>query len=491
MSWLSNYKYRKQFSVSRSSGAVVDYQIKINVGSNENCTGNNGFFEEWHNQPYATYQTTVNSILNGVLDVTSYGSDPHLDMYSIGSFNPAIYKYFVVRYKVISGIPDTKVEFFFLNSRRTSPNADQALWPQFYLNNDGEWHTYIVDASVHQYWSNSNITGWRFDWATKSGVRLQIDYIGLVDSVDVNCNNHCLESFNDLRFTNESGSILNYWIEKIYGESPNLSATVWVKFDVIETTETTFYMYYNKPDASSFSNGTNTFIKFEDFEWGSNGTNLNTSGGSVTWVQNSTPSAIISTEKTYKGTRSGKLTGATAYTYYSFEQELTDNIAFSVWFYKETAVPNGPNIGIGNVAGTKYAGFWVDNNELVNDANSNSTGFTIYPDTWQKVECYNIDITSSTYDININNMLTKTNASMTTGEAVFRLLNASTTVGHDVWVDEIIIRHYRQVEPVLGVFGDEEEIINYKTSWGKFVYKENIAKKMYLGSTLVYEQAQP
>jgi hypothetical protein len=490
MSWLSGWKYRKQLPVSRPSGAVTDYQIRIELGRNSDCYKDSySFMQEWYTQPYTVSATTVNSVSNSILNITSTSTDPWIEMYSLGSFNPTVYTHVVMKYRVVSGY-GSYTDVFFLNSRRPAANADQRI--QGLLNNDGNWHTMVINGSDHQYWNDSNITGFRFDYTNTSGHRLEIDYIGLVGLAGSHCENHCLESFNDIRFTNASGTILNYWIDKIYGEPPNLTATIWVKFDSIGTSDTSFYMYYGNEEAPSVSNGSNTFIKFEDFEWGSDGMDLTTSSGSVTWSRSGTPPATISTEKYYKGTRSGKLTGATSHTNYYFLQELTDNIAFSVWFYKETAVLNGPNFGIGNVAGTKYAGFWVDNNELVNDANNVSTGYYITPDVWQKIECYNVDLNANTYTIKINNSAVKPGANMSpTGGPTFRFLNASTTVGHDVWGDEIIVRHYRSVEPVVGTFGAEELGSVGTTSWGKFIYKQTDAKKIYLGNYLVYEQAQP
>lgn len=90
---------------------------------------------------------------------------------------------------------------------------------------------------------------------------------------NVHCNGHVLSSFNDLRFTKSDGTtLLDYWIESITGTTPNRLATVWIEFDSIGTTETTFYMYYGKSGATAHSNGDNTFTFFDDFS----GSSLNT-----------------------------------------------------------------------------------------------------------------------------------------------------------------------------------------------------------------------
>lgn len=77
---------------------------------------------------------------------------------------------------------------------------------------------------------------------------------------------HGLSSFNDLRFTNSDGTtLLDYWIESVSGTTPNQLATVWIEFDAIGTSATTFYMYYGNSGASAASDGDNTFVFFDDF----------------------------------------------------------------------------------------------------------------------------------------------------------------------------------------------------------------------------------
>lgn len=83
---------------------------------------------------------------------------------------------------------------------------------------------------------------------------------------NVDCNGHVQPDFDDLRFTTSDGTtLLPYWIESISGTTPNQLATVWIKFNSIETGATTFYMYYGKSDATAYSNGDNTFPFFDDF----------------------------------------------------------------------------------------------------------------------------------------------------------------------------------------------------------------------------------
>jgi hypothetical protein len=83
---------------------------------------------------------------------------------------------------------------------------------------------------------------------------------------DIDCGGLCLTTFNDIRFTKSDGlTYLDYWIESISGTTPNQLATIWIEFDSIGTTDTTFYMYYGNSSATAYSNGPNTFLFFDDF----------------------------------------------------------------------------------------------------------------------------------------------------------------------------------------------------------------------------------
>jgi len=133
------------------------------------------FSQEWFTLPYGTAGTTLNSV-NGILDVTSTNGDPMIMMYGLGSFNPNIYKHIQIRYRVVSGTAGN-TEIFFTNGLHGTAHGSQMVSGS--MNSDGNWHILNIDMSTHGNWTHSNITGWRYDWATQSGARVQIDYIAL------------------------------------------------------------------------------------------------------------------------------------------------------------------------------------------------------------------------------------------------------------------------------------------------------------------------
>lgn len=199
---LSNYKTR----VESAGGALVDEtaaynlmkqiydadlysNLKLHISSDLGfklpaSQANFAFKENWNNaslSPYYSYNTTLNSITGGILTVTSNNNDPSITMSSLGSFDPNVYKYIEFRYRVVSGTAGY-AQIFFLNTRRTSANGDQYVGSPTMIS-DGQWHTLRVYMGGHTYWTNSNITGWRYDWNTTASVQMELDYIGLTDGL--------------------------------------------------------------------------------------------------------------------------------------------------------------------------------------------------------------------------------------------------------------------------------------------------------------------
>ena len=89
----------------------------------------------------------------------------------------------------------------------------------------------------------------------------------------VYCNNHCRDDFGDIRFTDSDGeTLLDYWMEEYTSGD---KATFWVEVPSIPASpdKATVYICYGKSDATTTSNGDNTFLFFDDFE----GTSLDTS----------------------------------------------------------------------------------------------------------------------------------------------------------------------------------------------------------------------
>ncbi|MDA8686845.1 LamG domain-containing protein, partial [Robiginitalea sp.] len=135
------------------------------------------FSEGWDLQPYTTADTSLNSISTGVLSVTSTSADPMIDMFNLGSFDPNTFTHINFRYRVTSGVAEM-AQIFFLNGSMTV--ASDTQYKNVSLVSDNAWHTASIDMSSHARWTaDGDITGWRYDYTTASGVTMEIDFITL------------------------------------------------------------------------------------------------------------------------------------------------------------------------------------------------------------------------------------------------------------------------------------------------------------------------
>lgn len=281
---------------------------------------------------------------------------------------------------------------------------------------------------------------------------------------DVDCGGKCLSTFNDLRFTAADGfTLLDYWVESLSGTTPNQLATIWIEFDSIGTSATTFYMYYGKSDAAAVSNGANTFIVFDDFERGSNGDSI---GGAWNEYQ---PHVHISTEQDignvtgFTGTRSAKFIGATTPPQATINLTAGDNQAIYFRVYKETAAAfNIVSHGNGTNNFLVYHG--ADENIGFYDGNWNALAAGPV-NQWYKIEIKNINFTAGTYDIYINDTLFRSAATMrkSTARTDEVLLSGPYAADSDAWVDNVIVRNWRSTEPAWGSWGSEEEYRAFKS----------------------------
>ncbi len=114
----------------------------------------------------------------------------------------------------------------------------------------------------------------------------------------ISTNNHCNDDFSDVRFRNSNLSNLDYWMED-YTSGDN--ADFWVETDSVNSSPNSsmFYCYYGNPSATTTSNGSNTFIFFDDFsgdlsKWTQYSGTWEISGGQLSDTSLGADSAIFS-----------------------------------------------------------------------------------------------------------------------------------------------------------------------------------------------------
>ena len=266
----------------------------------------------------------------------------------------------------------------------------------------------------------------------------------------------CLDTYNDIRFTKSDGTtLLDYWIES----SNSASSSIWVEFDSIGTSATTFYMYYGNSSASAVSNGTSTFITFDDFERGNDGDAV---GGS--W-QLGSGTAIISTTQFWGGTRSMQLVGsstAVARNIAVTASSLTYEVRHRFW---RGATVAGSQYIAQHGNSSKYINAFITSSLKVYyyDGSNHDTGYTIIADAWHSFIVNNIDFTAGTFDFYIDGTLMKSGATMYSSAAYnnkFGVAVNSSAAGQDGWYDNFSVRNWAVTEPAWGSWGSEESYVD-------------------------------
>ncbi|WP_048065292.1 DUF2341 domain-containing protein [Methanosarcina acetivorans] len=118
-----------------------------------------------------------------------------------------------------------------------------------------EENNYVINGSVFSNYKRITISPSSDGTLTDYQVKLDINYESEMQS-----------DFDDLRFVDENGILLPYWIEEKVDSS---YAKVWVKVPVIDGIDgATIKMYYDNSYVSSAENGDDVFEFFDDFESG-------------------------------------------------------------------------------------------------------------------------------------------------------------------------------------------------------------------------------
>ena len=280
-------------------------------------------------------------------------------------------------------------------------------------------------------------------------VRIKAHYGSGTDSgEDVYLNSHSRTDFGDVRFTDDDGvTLLDYWMEKKVDSD---YAVFWVEVaDDLSSSSATIYIYYGKSDATTTSNGDNTFIFFDDFETDLSKWTLVQSGGTVTRAtdqkvqgsysmkldttsnaevsatatflsQTSTFLVHLCTRKTNTDRRTGEYLKSSSDTYailtvfqndgtYEYNDGFVHDImsySADTWYETEIA----PNVS------TDTFDLWVDGEKKVDDGNFRNAVSNI-----NKLRIYNQYLAS-----------------------------------HTTWIDVVYVRKYVDPEPSHGSWGSEE-----------------------------------
>jgi len=155
-----------------------------------------------------------------------------------------------------------------------------------------------------------------------------------LNSSNVGSNFNWSNNGSDIRFTDASDNLLNFWIES--WNSSSQKATIWVNVTSLpNNTNTTIYMYYGNPSASSASDVNSTFIREIDglkgswhFDEGSGTTAYDSSG-------NEHPATLYNgvSWETGKFGYALKFDGSDDYAHTSSFTITTGDFSFCMWVY--------------------------------------------------------------------------------------------------------------------------------------------------------------
>jgi len=270
---------------------------------------------------------------------------------------------------------------------------------------------------------------------------------------DVDCGGLCLSTFNDIRFTKSDGTtLLDYWIESITGTTPNQLATIWIEFDSIGTSDTTFYMYYGKSDATAASNGANTFDYFDDFLGTSLGSDWKTLGtysvsssvctitGRAAADSNIESKTNFSTNKALRAKiKTGHYNDSTRREFAGFQiNSGTYAAAMTIPANASLAQKHFSRSGAGAESTSNITGGISAGSYAVWDIIRNGSTSVIYrQDNTNQVT---ISTTVSTEDLPLRFI-------------------AGTQTDAKLYIDWLLIRKYQATEPAWGSWGSEEELI--------------------------------
>ena len=255
--------------------------------------------------------------------------------------------------------------------------------------------------------------------------------------------------FGDLRFTASDGTtLLSYWIELTSGSATNQLATIWINFDTIGTSATTFYMYYGNPTVDDGTSGSDTFLVFDDFERGSNGEAI-----AGIWNEGS-PHVNISTDHAYTGSRCAKFVGASGSAQWVMVDVNAGDISINLKLWKEDAAAGFIFIH-GN--GTKTPYWYVGGEEYIHwsDTSDHYVYGAITRDAWTSYQVRNFNYSAYTYDIYVDPM-SKTGAVMKSGAGYLNkllLYHNPSGSGRDIYIDNFYVRKYYTTEPAWGKLG--------------------------------------
>jgi hypothetical protein len=442
---LTGWSYRKSVTLSRASGAVSNYQMKLLIHeTTESAWASPTMTSNSAPTPYIVAASSEYSATYAAWKAFDGDSATAWSQSAGDSAGQWLRLYSPTATICVTAITIKNLSGYGVHDFKVQGSNDASAWTDIYTGHaadNEDVQSFSFSNTVYYYYNRILfVTGYHVDDSAVTVVTMS----GL-EARRVACGGLCATDFDDIRFTKSDGTtLLDYWIESISGTTPNQIATIWIEFDSIGTGDTTFYMYYGNSGAAAVSNGANTFIVFDDFERGSDG---DTVGGNWTEV---TPHVHISTEQYYGGSKSAKLTGSA-----SIPVTASENVSLSLRFKKQDA-------GVWSIThGDANSCLYINHSaaELLQYWDTAYRSIGSYDLNWHKLELNNFNYTGDTYNISVDDSLVITNAAQETdaGDIAAGLNVIRLNYAYDsTYFDNVFVRNWRSTEPAWGSWGAQE-----------------------------------
>jgi gliding motility-associated-like protein len=321
------------------------------------------------------------------------------------------------------------------------------------------------------------LTGWNYrvpitiDNTANASALSDHQVLVTVNTQDLVVSGKARISGQDIRFLNESGVALAFWIE-----NDTYSATdtrLWVKVDNVPASSTAdIYLFYGNSSATSLSNGDDTFELFDDFDgaaingskWNTcdNGGTISVSGGNVTFSSAAVASqkAVIESVNTFSTPvfiESDVLSVSNGQAFMGFHNG-SDN-GFAMNYERSSPTTNVMLMREINSDG----GGCFDLTDVQDPINQDALSANTTAGTWSFAwfsgnrQSFSWPGQVATETRNEDEHVTPANVTATLGHINQGTLNAVTTTTGSFQMDWVRVRKYTTTEPTVSV-GAETEI---------------------------------
>jgi len=270
----------------------------------------------------------------------------------------------------------------------------------------------------------------------------------------------CRDDFNDIRFTKSDGSTeLDHWRESyVSGDY----AVFWVEFDSIPASPSTanFYIYYDKADATSGSNGDNTFIFFDDFNDNSLDSNkwIKVLGGGTVDVLEQNQDLEIKSDGTNRA-HARSLSSYTAPYILEVKAKRSEDIEVAVHWDGQISgdydVPNNAYFAPIYASWGSPTSFVVK--KFVAGAKTDLANYNIDLDTGWHV--YKTIVKTDGIEVYYDGTLILSTTDITFTSGYLGLSGRETPAAINSFYDNVFTRKYCSPEPTWGTWGTEETLL--------------------------------